>query len=241
MGLLRSRYLTWYYCSMQKTRHQGKTLRYVTIFPDEYDPEELYPLIVLLHGFGSSMHDLAGLAPSIDPKGYIYTCPNGPVPVPIGPGMTGYAWTRHPGSRSPEAAEAAEAALMVFIEEVMELYHIKPGQLLLGGFSQGGMMTYQAGLARPSLFGGLAALSSCIEDPSSLLGRLPQKRDQPIFIAHGTRDSIINVESARQSLVFLQTHGYLPSYNEYDMDHEITSDVVEALVSWIRETLPPAH
>ena len=225
---------------MEKTRHQGKTLRYVTILPDGYDPRKPYPLIVLLHGFGSSMHDLAGLAPSIDPKGYIYACPNGPIHVPLGPGITGYAWMRHPGSRNPDAAQAAEEALSVFLDEVMQQYQAPPGRLLLGGFSQGGMMTYQVGLPRPDLFAGLVALSSLLEDPQGLEPRLPQERAQPIFIAHGTQDTMITVGQAQQSRDFLQAQSYCPSYHEYEMAHEITAEVLQDLVPWIRQTLLPA-
>ena len=33
--------------------------------PDNYDPTQEYGMVVLMHGFGSHMGDLAGLAPLI--------------------------------------------------------------------------------------------------------------------------------------------------------------------------------
>ena len=39
-----------------------------------------YPMIILLHGFGAHMGDLASLAPAIDPTGYVYIFPNAPIP-----------------------------------------------------------------------------------------------------------------------------------------------------------------
>ena len=39
------------------------------------------------------MTDLAGLSTMIDRAGYLYFFPNAPIPIQIGPGMTGYAWT----------------------------------------------------------------------------------------------------------------------------------------------------
>ena len=72
---------------------RGGSLEYVAVYPVDYQPERAYPLIVLLHGFGANMHDLAGLASFIDSRSYVYVCPNAPLPVQLGPGFTGYAWT----------------------------------------------------------------------------------------------------------------------------------------------------
>ena len=78
---------------MQARQIDGNSLRYLVVEPDGYDVSLEYPTIVLLHGFGASMSDLAGLAPSIDRTGYLYLFPNAPIPMQIGMGMTGYAWT----------------------------------------------------------------------------------------------------------------------------------------------------
>ena len=45
---------------MQGEVHEGPGLDYLTVLPDDYDPEASYPLVVMLHGFGANMHDLAG-------------------------------------------------------------------------------------------------------------------------------------------------------------------------------------
>ena len=66
--------------------------------------------------------------------------------------------------------------------------------------------------------------------------KLPTERDQPIFIAHGLRD---NIERAQSSREFLEAEGYAPTYNEYDMAHEISPAVISDLVPWIHRVLPP--
>ena len=63
---------------MKAEEHEGRSLKYVTVLPDDYNPELSYPLIIMLHGFGAHMGDLAGLAPAIETKGYVYACPNAP-------------------------------------------------------------------------------------------------------------------------------------------------------------------
>ena len=224
---------------MEKIRYKGANLEYVEIQPDGYDPRKSYPLIILLHGFGSNMHDLAGLAPSIDPMGYIYLCPNGLFSVPLGQGMKGFAWTPPTGAKTADDVALAEDSISRFVDEIMQRHHTDPGLIILGGFSQGCIMTYQVGLPRPRLFAGLVALSGRVEDIDRIKKRLPLDRSQPLFIAHGTDDPLISIDEGRQSRDFLQTLGYQPAYHEYPMAHEITQGVLDDLVPWIQRTLPP--
>ena len=221
--------------TMQAETQRGRDLTYLTVYPQEYDPNLDYPLVILLHGFGASMYDLADLARLIDTKGYIYVCPNAPIPIQLEPGMVGFAWTA-PGSNDPGQALNAEKKLDGFFPEVMEKHRVAPGRALLLGFSQGGGLTYRCGLGRPDLFAGLVALSCSIRDPEEMRQKLPAERNQPIFIAHGLQD---NIERARSSREFLEAEGYTPKYTEYNMGHEINQEVMRDLVPWIQRVLPP--
>ncbi|MBF8267542.1 MAG: Putatie phospholipase/carboxylesterase [Dehalococcoidia bacterium] len=220
---------------MQTQTQRGRDLTYLTVYPEEYDPALSYPLVILLHGLGANMYDLASLAPAIESRGYLYVCPNAPIPMQIGQGMIGFAWTS-PGSGDPEEGLRSERYLEGLWEEVMERYHVSPGRAMLLGFSQGGGMTYRCGLGRPDLFAGLVALSAFLRDPEEMRSRLPLERSQPIFIAHGLQD---NPERGRRSFEFLTSEGYTPYYREYDMGHEISQDVLADLVPWMRQVLPP--
>ena len=225
---------------MEANTYQGKSLRCVTLEPDGYSPEVDYPLVIVLHGYGASMHDLVGLCPTIDRESYIYACPNGPLSLEMGPGQTGYAWMPRGGEATPEDAERAAGLLETFFDEILEQYHVPQGQVVLMGFSQGAGMTYRCGLGRPDMFAGLAALSGYLPDPEVLRGSLPAQRTQHIFIAHGVNDDIASMEKARQARAFLEEAGYHPQYKEYPMRHEISQQVVEDLVPWIKGVLPPA-
>ena len=228
---------------MEAKEYQGKELKYLVIHPDGYDPEEDYPMIVLLHGYGANMHDLAGLCPAIDPEGYLYACPNAPLTFQIRPGYEGFGWMPPMppmGTGTIEDARRAVETLDPFFDEVMEQYHVPKGRVILGGFSQGGGMTYRCGLKRPEVFAGLAALSSTMPDKDDLKAQLPAQRTQPIFISHGTHDQLAPVERAQEARDFLQSEGYSPSYKEYPIRHEITQEVLDDLVLWIKGVLPPA-
>ena len=226
---------------MEIKEHQGKSLEYLIVEPDGYDASRRYPLVVLLHGYGANMGDLAGLSPAIDKGGYVYAFPNGPVKVRLGYGLEGRAWTPSVDGAGDETLERSAERLAAFFDEVMDTSEIEPGRAVLGGFSQGGMMAYRCGLPAPDIFCGLAALSSRIPDPEAIRQDLPATREQPIFISHGTADTMISVQDGRESRRFLEDHGYSPEYREYEMGHEISQEVLLDLVSWIHKVLAPVR
>ena len=225
---------------MRAREIEGNSLAYILVEPDDYDESQEYPAVVLLHGFGASMSDLAGLAPAIERSGYLYLFPNAPIRMQFEYGMTGYAWTP-PGGQSggEDAATRAEELLAGFFDEAMERHGLTEGGMVIGGFSQGGMMTYRFGLRRPEMFVGLVILSGRVTSPEILSDNLPEHRDQPIFVAHGTQDAVIGVTDARESRDFLTAQGYSPQYHEYQMAHEINQDVMDDLVPWLHNVMPP--
>ena len=225
---------------MQAREIEGNSLAYILVEPDDFDENQEYPAVILLHGFGASMRDLVGLAPSIDRSGYLYLFPNAPIRMQFEYGMTGYAWTPSGGQPGGEdAATRAEELLVGFFDEAMERHGITEGGMVMGGFSQGGMMSYRFGLRRPEMFAGLVVLSGRVTSPEILADNLPEHRDQPIFVAHGTQDAVIGVAAARESKDFLTAQGYSPQYREYNMAHEISQDVISDLVPWLHNVMPP--
>ncbi|MDA1220205.1 MAG: alpha/beta fold hydrolase [Chloroflexi bacterium] len=224
---------------MKAEQHQGQGLTYLNVYPDDYEPGLSYPLVVMLHGFGANMKDLAGLAPSIEREGYVYACPNAPIPFDIGMGVSGYGWHPPRSEATAEDFQQAEGLLDGFFDEVFQQLKATPGQIALLGFSQGGGMTYRCGLGRPETFAGLVALSASLPDPEVLRPRLPSQRNQPIFIAHGSSDPMVGMDTARDTRAFLEAEGYQPDYHEYNMGHEIPPMVLNDMVPWLAEVLPP--
>ena len=224
---------------MKAEIYEGSGLQYITIVPDEYDSDSAYPLVVMLHGFGANMQDLAGLAPAINDTGYVYACPNAPIPFELGPGQTGFGWMTPRGGGTPEETANSEQLLSDFFDTVFEQFNVMPGQALLLGFSQGGGMTYRCGLGRADKFAGLAALSATLPDSDELLARLPSERKQPIFIAQGRYDQMVSEDTAHSAKTFLENNGYSPDFHLYDMGHEISGEELGDLVPWMAAVLPP--
>ena len=224
---------------MRTEINEGTGLQYVTVVPDQYTPDSSYPLVIMLHGFGANMQDLAGLAPAINATGYVYACPNAPISFQLGVGQTGFGWITPRGGGTAEETANSEKLLSDFFDTVFQQFNVSPGQALLLGFSQGGGMTYRCGLGRADYFAGLVALSATLPDQDELATRLPQERNQPIFIGHGRLDQMVSDETAQSAKSFLESNGYSPDFHIYDMAHEISSEELADLVPWITEVLPP--
>ena len=224
---------------MRTEINEGTGLQYVTVVPDQYTPDSSYPLVIMLHGFGANMQDLAGLAPAINATGYVYACPNAPISFQLGVGQTGFGWITPRGGGTAEETANSEKLLSDFFDTVFQQFNVSPGQALLLGFSQGGGMTYRCGLGRADYFAGLVALSATLPDQDELATRLPQERNQPIFIGHGRLDQMVSDETAQSAKSFLESNGYSPDFHIYDMAHEISSEELADLVPWITKVLPP--
>jgi phospholipase/carboxylesterase len=224
---------------MRAEINEGTGLQYITVVPDEYTPDSTYPLVIMLHGFGANMQDLAGLAPAINDTGYVYACPNAPIPFQLGPGQTGFGWMTPRGGGTPDETANSVKLLTDFFDTVFQQFNVSPGQALLLGFSQGGGMTYRCGLGRAEYFAGLVALSATLPDEEELTPLLPQERDQLIFIGHGSFDQMVSDDTAQSAKSFLESNGYSPDFHIYNMAHEISGEELSDLVPWIAKALPP--
>ncbi len=195
-----------------------------------------FPTVLVLHGWGASAHDLIGLAPVLHGGEALVLCPQGPVSTQIGPGYLGYGWFPITMGTPPDpvAFERGATAIRGFLDAALERYPIDPRKLVLMGFSQGGVMAYDLFLREPQRFAALIALSSWLPaDLAEQIPRLPEAADRPILVVHGTSDPMIDVERARESRKVLLERGLSLTYREYEMGHEISSDALRDLVSWL--------
>lgn len=198
--------------------------------------EGLFPTLFLLHGWGASAHDLFGLAPVLDGGRVLVLCPQGPVEVPIGPGMTGYGWfPLEPGQPpDPDAFREGAARLREFVDHARKAYPVDPDRVVVGGFSQGGVMTYDLVLRQPERFSGLAALSTWMPPPLvEDIPNDPRHEEFPVLVIHGTEDQMVDVERARTTRELLRPLGVRLQYREFPMGHEIRPEALKVVVEWL--------
>ena len=184
--------------------------------------------LVLLHGRGADEHDLFPLLDALDPERRLhgYT-PRAPLALPPG----GAHWYVVPRVGFPDPATFAEG--YAALTEWFDALPFPADQVVLGGFSQGAVMSYALGLGqgRPRTRA-LVALSGFIP---TVAGWEPELEPPfpPIAIAHGTYDPIIPVEFGRQARDVLEGAGADVWYRESLIDHAIDPRVVAELRSLV--------
>jgi phospholipase/carboxylesterase len=199
-----------------------------------------HPTVLALHGWGANAMDLLALAPYLGSGRFLVLCPQGPLQTPIGPGAVGYGWfpTSRGGPPDVSAILAAREQLWAFLDAAVTRYPIDPARCVLLGFSQGGVMAYSLGLSNPQRFAALVALSTWL--PPTLLehnAATDAVQRLPVLIQHGSRDELVRVDRARQSVEALRTRRLPLTYREYDMGHEINARSLTDLTAWLDETV----
>ena len=194
--------------------------------------------LVLIHGRGADENDLFPLLVALDPeRRFVGATPRGPLSLPPG----GAHWYALGGIGTPEATtfHASYAAGSEWLDGFLAEHGIGHERLVLGGFSQGGVMTYSLGLGRgrprPAALIALSSFIPSVEEfELDLSPPLP-----PIAIGHGTLDPVIGVEWGRQARERLGQAGADVLYREAPVDHTIDPRFLALLRGWIAERLPP--
>ena len=126
--------------------------------------------------------------------------------------------------------EAASA----FLDELAAETGIPPERTVLGGFSQGSMMSYALALGqgrpRPA---GIIALSGFFPTVDGLEYDLEPPLP-PLAIGHGTLDPIIGVEWGRRAKELLEDAGADVLYREYPLPHTVDPSFLAELRPWVR-------
>ncbi|MGZ5443461.1 MAG: alpha/beta hydrolase [Thermoanaerobaculia bacterium] len=204
------------------------SLQYLLQVPSRRPDTEAMPMVVLIHGRGADANDLADLAPLLDPpSGARFVLPNAPKPFEAYPGMTfGWTWFEGWPPRQDSVAES-RAILLQFLDEITARYPTT--SLIVSGFSQGGMMSLDAGLRRD--VNGIIAMSGGLFEDD--LPDLRAVKKVPILIAHGTADDVVPVNYARRARARLEEAGFDVTYHEYAMGHQVVMEEIEVVKDFI--------
>jgi phospholipase/carboxylesterase len=180
--------------------------------------------LVLLHGRGADEQDLFPLLDALDPERRLhgYT-PRAPLALPPG----GAHWYIVPRVGYPDPDTFAEG--FGALSEWFDALPFPAADIVLGGFSQGAVMTYALGLGRGRpRTRMLVALSGFIPMVEGWTADL-ESPFPPIAVAHGTYDPVISVDFARQARETLEAAGAEVWYRESPIEHSIDPRIVPEL------------
>jgi phospholipase/carboxylesterase len=189
-------------------------------------------LLVLVHGRGADEHDLYPLLDRLDPdRRLLGVTPRGPLALP--PGGAHWYVVHEIGYPDPATFLPTYAALSEWLDGL----GFEPERTVIGGFSQGAVMTYALGLGagRPRS-AALVALSGFMPTvPGFELELGPPL--PPAAIGHGTFDPVISVDWGRAARQTLEAAGAEVLYREYPLPHAVDPRFLDELAPWIASRL----
>lgn len=186
--------------------------------------------VIWLHGLGADGHDFESIVPELrlNKAAHInFIFPNAPIQaVTINGGMQMPSWYDIiDASLDREVAiddiYTSAAQLELLIQKEIDK-GIKAKNILLAGFSQGGVIALHTGLRYPHKLASIMALSTYLPTTEQLkTERAAINNDTPIFMAHGTMDPVVHLPIAKQAFSDLKAMDYPVSWHEYPMQHSL--------------------
>jgi phospholipase/carboxylesterase len=198
--------------------------------------------VVLLHGFGADAGDLFPLADFLDPEGkWNFYFPEAPLEVPIGPMSSGRGW--FPISvRELEVGidftKMRPPGMDASCELVYDMiFHLNSEKLVLGGFSQGAMVSTEVALSNPQDVHGLVLLSGALLDQANWAKKAVELKGKRFIQSHGTGDPVIPFLAAQKLFDLLKGAGMDGQFVSFPGGHEIPMPVLQKSKAFIESIL----
>ena len=165
--------------------------------------------VILCHGYGGDGKDISILA------GYwrtylpdtIFICPDAPEKCEASP--SGFQWfdlTDQDPEQILSKSLVAENKLNILIDEVKEGYNLLANQIIIGGFSQGSMISLQTGIKRKDKINSILGYSGKIIDLEHLSKNIISRPN--IFLMHGDIDQVVPVDGLLEAKNFFIKNNY---------------------------------
>lgn len=193
--------------------------------------------LILIHGRGADAGDLEPLLSILDPeRRLLVVFPRGPLALP--PGGRHWYIVREIGFPDQDTFTATYGELGQHLEGLLAEHGLGWDRTVVGGFSQGAVMSYALGLGegrpRPAA---ILAFSGFVPTVQGLELDLASRAGLPVSIAHGALDPVIGVEFGRQAKTLLDESGLAVSYREDPVGHTITPGGLAQAITVLAEAL----
>ena len=182
--------------------------------------------VILCHGYGGDGKDISILA------GYwrtflcetIFICPDAPERCAASP--IGFQWFDLMDQSAEQILSKsliAENKLNQLIDEVKKKYDLKADKIIIGGFSQGCMLTLQTGIKRKDKINSIIGYSGKIINAEHLSKNLNSRPN--ILLMHGEQDQVVTVDAFLEAKDFFGKNNYaIESKLFKDCEHRIPTE-----------------
>ncbi|WCN12120.1 carboxylesterase [Marinomonas mediterranea] len=198
--------------------------------------------VIWLHGLGADGNDFKGVVPSLGlgNSAVRFVFPHAPIrPVTINGGMPMRAWydiLEMDLDRKVDMSNIDESCeqISALVEEQIA-QGIAAENIVIAGFSQGGVIAYQMALTSKYRFAGVMALSTYLADFESVpdANSVPNK-ETPFLIHHGSYDPVVEPTLGARAKAILTDKGFDTTYQSYPMPHSVCPAQIEDIASWLK-------
>ena len=184
------------------------------------------PIVIGLHGRGDSPENFRGVADRLGPALHWQFLRG---PLPWRPDLAGSQWFDR---QVPDGGKAAMDAAVKLVDAQVTAAGKTPVALV--GFSQGCMLASQYVAAHPDrvravlCFGGGFVLPAAVR---------PGKHKVQVRYVHGTADTMVPIQLARDAVATMQRGGVAATLTEHPGGHIIPPQLVPELRAWLERVV----
>lgn len=202
--------------------------------------------ILWLHGLGADGNDFVPIIQELElpfAAAIRFIFPHAPEQsVTINSGLVMRAWydikhinlKRHEDEAGIRHSQQAIAALI----ERENQRGVPSANIILAGFSQGGVMALHVGLRYPYRLAGIIALSAYLPLTHTFAPEAQvANTSTPIFMGHGSDDPIVPIQLAQTSKEFLIGAGHPIEWHEYRMGHSVCDEEIADISVWLGQLI----
>ena len=165
--------------------------------------------VILCHGYGGDGKDISILASywKAHLPDTIFICPDAPETCTANP--SGYQWfdlIDQTPDQILSKSLVAEISLNKLIDEVREKNNLSSDKIIIGGFSQGCMISLQTGIKRKDKINSIIGYSGKIIDINHLGKNLISRPN--IILMHGDKDQVVTIDGLLEAKDFFSKNSY---------------------------------
>jgi len=202
--------------------------------PAGMDRQSPVDLVIGLHGYGGNADDFARLWGRFRDPDFVFVVPEAPYALPGG--GQGFSWSTGSATdplAAPASWQLSSALVRSTIEQMRSRFDVR--RVFLLGFSQGCSLAYTAGLANGDLVDGMICFAGFL-DASTLPAGALDRPDRPrVFIAHGTRDRVVDPESSEAARDTLSALGFDVTFRSFDGGHQVPESLLIEAQEWMKD------
>ena len=191
------------------------------------------PVLFLMHGYGNNEKQFNELIEELNSNFLIVS-----MRAPFNFMLTKYRWYEYSISNGDTLSNQAQInestnKIIQTIELIKKEYNVDEQKIFIGGFSQGGIMSYKLALLYPNKFKGIVVHSArlpveySIKEPNTLYKNLN------ILIIHGSKDRGLSTKWAYQGKDLFEKLGANTNYYEAKIGHKMNKATYGKIKQWL--------